>query len=282
MPSFRDRLTNAWQSTGSLLCVGLDPDPSRMPEAVRKMPDSIFAFNRAIIEATAPFTCAYKPQAACYHAVRAEGELESTCCYLKERHPDKIVILDAKRGDIGSTARFYASEAFARYEADAVTVNPYLGGDSLEPFLEDPARGVFLLCRTSNPGAADLQNLTVGVEGRPLYEQVAMLAIQRWNQRGNLGLVTGATWPVEIARLRQLAGSTMPFLVPGIGAQGGDLAAVLQAGLNTSATGLLINSSRGIIHASSGSDFAEAAAEAAAALHGSINRLRAKVVPGQP
>ena len=215
--------------------------------------------------------CAYKPQFAHYAAYEAEDQLERTIEYVHRVHPGVPVILDAKRGDIGNTAERYAIEAFERYGADAVTVNPYLGGDSLEPFLRHAERGVLILCRTSNPGAGDLQDLLVG--GRPLYQVVAELAARRWNARGNCLLVVGATYPHELAQVRALVGD-MPLLVPGVGAQGGDVEQVVQHGCTRSATGLIVSSSRAILYASGGEDFAPAARAATASLRDQINASR--------
>src|SRR5579871_3676371 len=227
MSTFGQLLSGAWQRNDSLVCVGLDPEIERMPREIAAQASPIFQFNRAIIDATADLVCAYKPQIAHYAAYEAEDQLERTIEYVHQRYPGLPVILDAKRGDVGHTAKRYAIEAFERYKADAVTVNPYLGSDSLEPFLEYESKGVFVLCRTSNPGARDLQDLPV--EGRPLYRVVAELAARRWNGRGNCGLVVGATYPQELAEVRALA-SDMPFLVPGVGAQGGEVAQVVKRG----------------------------------------------------
>lgn len=269
MTKFTDTLAGSWRRANSLLCVGLDPDAQRLPRAVRGAAP-LFDFNRAVIDATAAWACAFKLQFAHYAAAAAERELERSIAYIKQQHPHLPVILDAKRGDIGATARLYAREVFDRYGADAVTVNPYLGGDSLAPFLEYADRGVFVLCRTSNPGSGELQQLRA--DGRTLAEHVAARAAGEWNANGNIGLVVGATWPEEIAAIRRLAGD-LPLLIPGIGAQGGDLAAVLEHGLVDGA-GLLINISRGIIYAGDGDDFAEAAGRAAEEWCGEINRLR--------
>ena len=270
--NFKERLRSAWNSTDSMLCVGLDPAEEKLPAGLSGRPDPFFTFNKAVIDATLSWAAAYKPQFAHYAAAGRLDELGRTLAYLREVAPDRILILDAKRGDIGSTAEKYAAEAFRIYDADAVTVNPYLGGDSLEPFLRDPARGVFLLCKTSNPGSADLQDLEVR-GGPPLFLEVARRAAAEWNTNANLGLVAGATWPEEIGRIREAA-PELPLLVPGIGAQGGDLAATLAAGLDSEGWGLLLNSSRGILYASSGSDFAEAAGQAAKELCEAIRRER--------
>jgi orotidine-5'-phosphate decarboxylase len=271
MTPFTQQLSRAWEENDSLVCIGLDPEIERFPAHIRAEASPIFHFNRAIIDATADLVCAYKPQFAHYAAYEAEDQLERTIEYIHRAHPGVPVILDAKRGDIGNTAERYAIEAFERYGADAVTVNPYLGGDSLEPFLRHAERGVLVLCRTSNPGASDLQDLPV--EGRPLYQVVAELAARRWNSRGNCLLVVGATYPRELAAVRALVGD-MPLLVPGVGAQGGDVAQAVTNGRTRSGTGLIISSSRAILYASAGEDFADAARSAAARLRGEINTSR--------
>ncbi len=249
---FFKAITSRQQEIRSLLCVGLDPDVSRLPDIVRGEEQPIFAFNKAIVDATVEFACCYKPQIAHFAAEAAEEALLMTMDYI--RGLGIPVILDAKRGDIGSTAERYASEIFDRYQADAVTINPYLGADSMEPFLSRRDKGVFILCKTSNPGSADLQNLPLET-GRLLYEHVAASAAGRWNANDNVALVTGATHPRELARIRELTGN-MTFLIPGIGAQGGDIEATLAAG---EGGGMIISSSRAILYASSGPDFAEAA-----------------------
>ena len=277
MSQFIHALADSWRRRQSLLCVGLDPDQTKLPAAVRRERMPLFAFNREIIDATAPWVCAFKPQIACYAALGAEAQLEQTIAYIKQHHPDIPVILDAKRGDIGSTAQHYAREAFARYQADAVTVNPYLGGDALAPFLDyvdanGADKGVFVLCRTSNPGSGDFQELPIGELS--LAQHIARHAATQWNRHGNVGLVVGATWPQEVGAIRKLVGE-MPLLIPGIGAQGGDLPAVLGNGLNTEGSGLVINVSRAIIDAGSGDHaFAEAAGRAAEAFCRRINALR--------
>jgi orotidine-5'-phosphate decarboxylase len=275
--TFAERLARAQQTSGSLVCVGLDPDPAKLPKDLGGGGNPgdddalLYAFNRRIVDATAGVAAAYKPQIAFYSALGAEDQLVSSIRYIRERAPAALVILDAKRNDIGNTAEAYAREAFERYDADAVTVNPYMGEDSVRPFLARPDRGAILLCRTSNPGAKDFQDLPV--DGLPLYRRVAERAAGHWNQHRNLMLVVGATYPREMAELRR-AHADVPFLVPGIGAQGGDLEATLAAGLDARGAGLLINSSRGIIYAGGGS--AAAIGAAAAELHSAINRQRAK------
>lgn len=273
--AFLTQLAASWSRSDSLVCVGLDPELERVPEQIADQPSPIFQFNKAIIDATADVVCAYKPQFAHYAAYEAEDQLERTIEYIHRSYPGVPVILDSKRGDIGNTAERYAIEAFERYGADAVTVNPYLGGDSLEPFLRREDRGVVVLCRTSNPGARDLQDLVVGDGGRRLYHVVAEMAATRWNTRGNCLLVVGATYPQELAEIRRIIGE-MPLLVPGVGAQGGDVAQVVRNGQTAAGTGLIVSSSRGILYASRGDDFASAARTAALALRDQINvhRLR--------
>jgi orotidine-5'-phosphate decarboxylase len=268
---FIERLQKMQGSHDSLLCVGLDPEPSRLPQSLRGNPDAVFEFCRAIVDATADLVCCFKPQIAHFAAQRAEDALERLIAHIHDKHPGVPVILDAKRGDIGSTAQHYATEAFDRYGADAVTANPYLGRDAVQPFLDRADRGVILLCRTSNPGARDLQDLDVG--GRPLYQHVAQLVARDWNDNGNCAVVVGATYPAELAAVRALIGD-MPILVPGVGAQGGDVAAVARNGKNAHGTGLIISSSRAILYASSGADFADAARGEAQKLRDEINRSR--------
>jgi orotidine-5'-phosphate decarboxylase len=271
---FAERLARAQQTSDSLLCVGLDPDPAKMPkDLVGAAP--LYAFNRRIIDATADFAAAYKPQIAFYGALGAEDQLLASIRYIRERAPAALVILDAKRNDIGNTAEAYAREAFDRYDADAVTVNPYMGEDSVLPFLSRRDRGAILLCRTSNPGAGDFQDLLV--DGLPLYRRVAERAAGHWNEHGNLMLVVGATYPREMADLRR-AHPDVSFLVPGIGAQSGDLEATLAAGLDGRGAGLLISSSRGIIYAGNGQP--QAIRAAAAELSSAINRQRVRPAAG--
>lgn len=267
--TFAERLSRAQTTSGSLVCVGLDPDPAKLPQDLAPGPEPLLAFNRRIVDATADIAAAYKPQIAFYSALGKESELAASIHYIRERAPHALVILDAKRNDIGNTAQAYAREAFDRYGADAVTINPYMGEDSVRPFLARPDRGAILLCRTSNPGARDFQDLLI--DGLPLYRRVAERAARHWNALQNLMLVVGATYPAEMAELRE-AHPELFFLVPGIGAQGGDLDSTLAAGLNAQGTGLLINSSRGIIYAGGGTT--EAIRAAAIELHEGINRGR--------
>ncbi len=269
---FYAKLERIWHTQDSLVCVGLDPDYDRLPEQLKHQPQPYFEFCRAIVDATAPYTCAFKPQAAHFAAVGREAELAALIGYIKTQYPDHIALLDAKRGDIGSTAEYYAQEAYVRYGADAVTVNPYLGKDSILPYQGYTDRGIVVLCRTSNPASNWLQARTE--DAQPVFQQVAA-TVAEWNDSGQFMLVAGATYPEELGVIRQLVGR-MPLLVPGIGAQGGDLAAVLKHGLDDQQTGLLISSSRNIIYAGSDDTFAQAAGEAAKTLQGEINTLRNK------
>jgi orotidine-5'-phosphate decarboxylase len=273
MSAFIDNLNARWDRSNSLVCVGLDPEIERLPRDIAMQPSPIFQFNKAIIDATADLVCAYKPQFAHYAAYEAEDQLERTIEYIHRSYPGIPVILDSKRGDVGNTAQRYAIEAFERYGADAVTVNPYLGGDSLEPFLQYEDKGVIILCRTSNPGGRDLQDLDVG--GRKLYQVVADMAARQWNSRGNCSLVVGATQPRELAEVREIVGK-MPFLVPGVGAQGGDVAAAVTNGQTADGTGLIISSSRAILYAGSDENFSTAARAATEALRDQINASRSK------
>lgn len=271
--NYSDLLQHAWRTTNSLLTVGLDPDVMRFPAELQDKPDAIFQFCRDIVDATAPYACSFKPQIAYFAAHRAEDQLEALCAHIREQHPTLPIVLDAKRGDIGSTAEQYAREAFERYQAHAVTVSPYLGHDSVEPYLSWSDRGVFILCRTSNSGGSDLQFLQTD-KGEPLYLHVAGLVADKWNAHGQCGLVVGATFPKELAAVRARVGDAMPLLVPGIGAQGGDIAATVASGCNQAGTGMLINSSRSILYASGKEDWREAAAAAARELRDAINVQR--------
>jgi orotidine-5'-phosphate decarboxylase len=272
MTSFVQTISEAWSRNNSLVCVGLDPEPEKLPPHIAQQRAPIFQFNKAIIDATADLVCCYKPQFAHYAACGAEDQLEQSIEYIHRAYPGIPVILDAKRGDVGNTAKQYAIEAFERYSADAVTVNPYLGFDSLEPFLAYESKGVIVLCRTSNPGARDLQDLEVG--GRKLYQIVAEHAARRWNSKGNCLLVVGATYPQELAEVRAIVGD-MTFLVPGVGAQGGDTAQAVRNGQTPNGTGLIVSSSRAILYAARDESFATAARAAALALRDQINAHRA-------
>jgi orotidine-5'-phosphate decarboxylase len=272
--NFIDKLSAAWTANNSLLCVGLDPDLAKLPAELRDLPDGITTFCTRIIDATADLACAFKPQIAYFAALGAEKQLEDICRYVRENYPHIPLILDAKRGDIGATATQYAREAFERYGADAVTVNPYMGEDSLDPYLAWQDRGVIILCRTSNPGGSDLQFLNT--DGEPLYQRVARLVAGKWNKNGQCALVVGATFPEELAQVRAIVGD-MPLLVPGIGAQGGDIAATVGAGQTANGMGMMISSSRAIIYATpqAGEDFADAARRVAIETRDAINQHRA-------
>lgn len=268
--TFADLLEQSWKQSNSSVCVGLDPE--KVPAQFASSRQPLFELNKAIIDATQDLACAFKPQIAYYAAAGAEDQLARTIEYIKTNYPRLVVILDAKRGDIGSTARMYAREAFERYGADAVTVNPYMGGDTLKPFLDYADKGVVVLCRTSNPGASQFQGLLV--EGTPLYLHVAARASAEWNAHRNLMLVVGATAPEELSKVRA-ACPTIPLLVPGVGAQGGDVEQVVKRGVRGDGLGLVINSSRGIMYAGDGPEFAQAARNAAQTLRDQINAARA-------
>jgi len=265
-----EKTKRAWERQNSLLCVGLDPDSARLPAHLQDVTAPYFEFCRAIVDATAAYACAFKPQAAHFAAVGKEQELADLLGYISRTYPQHLLILDAKRGDIGSTAAYYAQEAFQRYGADAVTLNPYLGYESVQPYLEYADKGVIVLCRTSNADSDWLQNDTQ--DAVPVYQRVAR-RVAEWNSAGQCMLVAGATYPEELGVIRGLVGD-MPLLVPGIGAQGGDLAAVMRQGRDGHGTGLLISSSRGILYAGQGADFEQAAGQAAASLRDQINELR--------
>lgn len=269
--TFLDKLATAQQTNGSLLCVGLDPEPAKFPGQLKGDASRIYDFCARIVDATAGLVIAFKPQIAYFAAHRAEAQLEQLMEHMRRNAPGVPVILDAKRGDIGSTAEQYAVEAFDRYGADAVTLNPYMGRDSAQPFLARNDRGCVFLCHTSNPGARDFQELLV--DGEPLYQRIARTIAGEWNADGNCALVVGATFPEELKTIRGIVGD-MPLLIPGIGAQGGDVEATVRNGRTADGMGLMINSSRGILYASSGADYAEAAAEAARALRDEINHYR--------
>lgn len=278
--NFNDQLAQAQRQNDSLLCVGLDPETSKLPGSWKGNPDRIYDFCAAIVDATKDLVCAYKPQIAYFAGNRAEEQLERLMAHIRRVAPHVPVILDSKRGDIGSTAEQYAREAFDRYQADAVTLSPFMGFDTFEPFLKYPGKGVILLCRTSNPGGSDLQNLRLAdIDGQPrVFEHIAMQAHGKWNTNGQMGLVVGATFPQEIARVRELA-PTLPLLIPGVGAQGGDADATVKAGLRVAADGsitgpIIVNSSRAILYASSGEDFASAARHVAQETRQILNAAR--------
>ena len=275
--NFIDQLARAEALNDSLLCVGLDPDPSKFPGSWKDDPARIFDFCASIVDATNDLVIAFKPQIAYFAAHRAEEQLERLIAHIHKNAPQVPVILDAKRGDIGSTAEQYAHEVFERYRADAVTLSPFMGFDSVEPYLQYEGKGVILLCRTSNPGSADLQAQTLQ-SGDKVFEHIARLASGPWNQSGQLGLVVGATYPAEIARVRELA-PTLPLLIPGVGAQGGDALATVRAGWQGDKDGrtlapIIVNSSRAVLYASRGDNFAEAARQAAFATRAELNLAR--------
>ena len=277
--TFLTLLTQAERSHQSLLCVGLDPDTAKFPLHWRGDANKIFDFCAAIVDATADQAIAFKPQIAYFASHGAESQLERLMTHLRATAPQVPVILDAKRGDIGNTAEQYAKEAFERYGADAVTLSPFMGQDSVQPYLRYPGKGAFLLCRTSNPGGDDFQNQRLqSLPGTPrLYEHIAQLAQGRWNDNGQLGLVVGATYPQELERVRALA-PTVPLLIPGVGAQGGDAQATVRAAWRGTADHtsgpIAVNASRSIIYASSGADFAQAARREAMALRETLQQAR--------
>jgi orotidine-5'-phosphate decarboxylase len=268
--TFLEQLRQAERANGSLLCVGLDPEPAKLPAAMRGDANKLYDFCAAIVDATADLVIAFKPQIAYFAAQGAEVQLERLMAHMRKTAPHIPIILDAKRGDIGSTAEQYAKEAFERYGADCVTLSPFMGFDSVQPYLKYHGKGAFLLCRTSNPGGDDLQPRQLAdLPGQPtLYEHIASLVQGPWNLNGQLGLVVGATYPAEIERVRAVA-PTVPLLIPGVGAQGGDALATVKAGyraaLGETTAPIVVNSSRAILYASSGTDFAQAARTAAMA-----------------
>jgi orotidine-5'-phosphate decarboxylase len=261
--NFLDMLRQAERQNSSLLCVGLDPEPAKFPAAFKGDASKIYDFCASIVDATADLVSAFKPQIAYFAAHRAEDQLERLMAHMRSAAPGVPIILDAKRGDIGSTAEQYAKEAFERYGADAVTLSPFMGFDTIQPYLKYHGKGAFLLCRTSNPGGDDFQNQRLrDVAGEPrLYEHIAQLAQCSWNLNGQLGLVVGATYPAEIERVRALA-PTLPLLIPGVGAQGGDALATVKAGWRDNGA-IIVNSSRAVLYASNGADFAAAARQEA-------------------
>ena len=273
---FTDQLVAAEARNASMLCVGLDPEPSRFPGAWKGDAQRIFDFCAAIVDATQDLVIAFKPQIAYFAAQRAEDQLERLMAHIRRNAPGVPIILDAKRGDIGATAEQYAREAFERYQADAVTLSPFMGLDSLEPYMRYDGKGLIMLCRTSNPGGSDLQAQRLA-SGDRLFEHIARLANGEWNRGGQTGLVVGATYPAELARVRELA-PTLPLLVPGIGAQGGDAHATVQAawrGNSNATTGpVVVSSSRAILYASTGDDFASAARHAALATRAVLQQAR--------
>ncbi len=278
--NFTDMLRNAERQNGSLLCVGLDPEPAKFPASLQGDASKIYDFCAAIVDATADLVIAFKPQIAYFAAHRAEEQLEKLMEHMRRTAPQVPIILDAKRGDIGSTAEQYAKEAFERYGADAVTLSPFMGFDSVQPYLKYHGKGAFLLCRTSNPGGDDFQpQHLMDVPGQPtLYEHIAALAQGPWNLNGELGLVVGATYPAEIERVRAVA-PTVPLLIPGVGAQGGDAVATVKAGYRAvqgvTTAPIVVNSSRAVLYASGGADFAQAARAAATATRDQLQAAKA-------
>ncbi len=271
---FKHKLTAAQGKNNSLLCVGLDPDMNKLPEALRGSETPYFSFNKAIIDATADLVCAFKPNSAFYEARGAGGieELKQTCMYIRQRYPEIPIILDFKRGDIGNTNNNYAVFAFEYLGVDAVTIHPYLGQEAVQAFLDYKDKGIIVMCRNSNPGAGEFQDLEIN--GQKLYLKVADNIAKNWNINKNCLLVVGATVPEELAEIRQLVGDDMDFLVPGVGAQGGDVEASVKAGQNSSGAGLIINSSRAIIYADNSENFAEVARQKATETRDEINKYR--------
>lgn len=271
---FLSKLAAAVDKNNSLLSVGLDPNMDKLPPHLHTSQTPFFDFNKAVIDATAELVCAFKPNSAFYEARGAAGieELKQTCDYIHQRYPAIPIILDYKRGDIGNTNLHYNDFAFDYLNVDAVTIHPYFGREAIQPFLDHADKGIIIMCRNSNPGAAEFQDLEV--DGQKLYLRVAKNVATSWNENGNCLLVVGATVPNDLAEVRQVVGDNMVLLVPGIGAQGGDLEATLKAGLNSAGRGLIINSSRDILYQSSGEDFAKAARSAATRTRDEINSYR--------
>ena len=294
--NFRQMLEVKWEE-GKFVCVGLDSEPDKIPESLQLLSPRwnaihlIAAFNRLIVEATKDLVCAYKPNIAFYEAHGDAGwiALKETIAYIRENAPEVPVILDAKRADIGNTNKGYIKMAFDDLKADAITVHPYLGREALQPFLDMPDKGIIVLCRTSNPGAGEFQDLLVSIEREEgdflnqvrarifyrtyLSNHIAYQVSHHWNKNDNCALVVGATYPGELKVVRDIVGD-MPILIPGIGAQGGDVEKTVSAGKDSRGKGMIINSSRGIIFASNGPDFAEAARRETIKLHDLINQYR--------
>jgi orotidine-5'-phosphate decarboxylase len=272
--TFSEKLERAAGQNDSLLCVGLDPDLPKLPQSVRAHDEPLYDFNRAIIDAAADLVCAFKPNSAFYEAAGASGiaQLKKTCDYVREQYPHLPIILDFKRGDIGNTSSSYAAFAFEYLGVDAVTIHPYMGREANEAFLAYRDKGIIVLCRTSNPGAGEFQDLLFG--GKKLYQIVAQRVLSDWNGHGNCHLVMGAPYPEELAWARQTAGDDIWFLVPGAGSQGGDMGAAVAAGQNSRGSGLIVNASREVLYASSGDDFPKAARSKAIRLRDTINKHR--------
>ncbi|MEO8970548.1 MAG: orotidine-5'-phosphate decarboxylase [Ktedonobacteraceae bacterium] len=274
---FITKLEQCWQRD-SLVCIGLDPDYAQLPASIKQdksVEEALFVFNREIIDATHDLVCAYKPNAAFYEAQGNNGlqAMIRTVQYIHDTYPHIPVILDAKRGDIGSTNLGYVAAAFDIIGADAITVHPYLGKEALAPFLARKEKGIIVLAKTSNPGASEFQDLSVGNDGEPLFQVVARHVAQIWNANRNCAVVVGATYPEDLRKVRAVIGD-MPVLIPGIGVQGGEVAATVQAGKDSRGRGMIISASRSILYASKGSDFAQAARKAAGQLRAEINTYR--------
>lgn len=271
---FTNKVQNMWEKNNSLLCIGLDPDIEKIPVHLREQPNALFEFNKAIINATSNYVCAYKPNSAFYEAHGSRGieQLKLTCDYILKNYPEVPILLDFKRGDIGNTNKFYATFAFEYLGVQAVTLQPWQGSEAIQVFLDYAEKSLFILDRTSNPGAGEFQNLEL--DGKKLYLIVAEHVKDSWNTNNNCHLVVGATAPEEMAEIRKLVGDTFTFLVPGLGAQGGDAQSVIKAGINSKGTGLIINSSRSILYSSEGEDFAESARNVAIQTRDEINAYR--------
>lgn len=271
----QEKLQKIQLENNSLICVGLDSDCSKIPSHLQRNPDSQFEFNKAIIDATTDLVCAYKPNTAFYEAYGTDGltQLKKTCDYIRANCPGIVIILDAKRADIGNTNEGYVTFAFDYLKADAVTLHPYLGKEAIQPFLDRTEKGSIILCKTSNPGSGEFQNRK-DENGEELYKSVARNVSKEWNTNKNCMLVVGATYPEEIAEVRKITGDEMTFLIPGIGAQGGDIEKTVNAGKNSTGTGMIINSSRGIIFASKETDFADKARAETLKLREEVNKYR--------
>ncbi|MBW0454262.1 MAG: orotidine-5'-phosphate decarboxylase [Candidatus Kinetoplastibacterium crithidii] len=270
--NFIEKIEKSWEESNSLLQIGLDPNPKNFPYELKNKKNSILKFCIEIVEATAQYTCSFKPQIAYFSALRAEEQLEELCSYIKDKYPLLPIILDAKRGDIGTTAEQYAIEAFERYKADAVTINPFLGLDSILPYMEWKDRGIIILCKTSNPSGSDLQFLELK-NGMMLYEYIAEIVSKKWNTNNQFGLVVGATYPRELSIVRKIVGERMPILIPGIGFQGGDIQNTVLSGVNKTNRGIMINSSRSILYSSKDDNWRKAASESAKSLKNLINNF---------
>lgn len=273
--NFLQKLDAAVEKNNSLVCVGLDPDVSKIPEKYLAQKDGIFEFLKSIVDATAEFVCAYKPNSAFFEENGSEGikTLEQICDYINSNYPEIPIIYDCKRGDIGNTNKAYAVSAFDKLKVDAVTLHPYFGKESLLPFLEYKDKGQIILIKSSNEGSGEIQNLDIG--DKKLFEYISEKVVNEWNENNNCLLMIGATYPNEMASARQIAGDEIPFLVPGVGAQSGDIGAMLNAGLNSNKKGLIVSSTRAILYASDGDDFADAAKNETIKLKDTINSYRA-------